>query len=145
MRRQFVQFHFSIIDVAGATIAVMGPLQHTFNCGLHMRRVRFPRHHGLAIQACITVHAWRTCRDACRGRCRYYRLMCNPQFYISVKRSKFTNQQQLIIKKTTSRYIFQGFSQCNATLIKLKIEELKKPPYNGCDYPSMLGLKVYPC
>ena len=46
------------------------------NCGLHMPmrrkcRERFPRHrlHSkplLAIPACITARAWRTCRDACR-------------------------------------------------------------------------------
>ena len=28
----------------------------------------FPRHRGLAIPTYITARAWRTCRDACRGR-----------------------------------------------------------------------------
>ena len=49
----------------------MGFLPDTSNCGLRMSRKcreRFPRHHGLAIQTCITARAWRTCRDACRDR-----------------------------------------------------------------------------
>ena len=48
----------------------------------------------LAIPACITARASRTCRDAChianqrcRGeRSRHSRRMCNPQFYVSGKR-----------------------------------------------------------
>ena len=31
-------------------------------------RERFPRYRGLAILTCITVLAWRACRDACRDR-----------------------------------------------------------------------------
>ena len=49
----------------------MDLLPDTQNCGLHMHREcreRFPRHSGLAILACITTRAWRTCRDACRDR-----------------------------------------------------------------------------
>ena len=49
----------------------MGLLPDTYNCGLRIRREcreRFPRHRGLAIPTCITVRAWRTCRDAYRDR-----------------------------------------------------------------------------
>ena len=49
----------------------MGLLPDTQNCGLRMRREcreRFPRHRRLEIPACITAHAWRTCRDACQDR-----------------------------------------------------------------------------
>ena len=49
----------------------MGLLPETYNCGLRMRlecRERFLRHRGLAIPTCITAHAWRMCRDACRDR-----------------------------------------------------------------------------
>ena len=35
---------------------------------MHPNRKRLPRHHGLAIPACITARAWRTCRDACQNR-----------------------------------------------------------------------------
>ena len=41
----------------------MGLFPDTQNCGLRMRREyreRFPRHHGLAITACIMARAWRT-------------------------------------------------------------------------------------
>ena len=64
---------------------------------LRMRREcrdRFPRHRGgLAIPKCITAHAWRACRDACRDRGfvwslwrgKHSRRMRNPQFYVSGK------------------------------------------------------------
>ena len=38
----------------------MGLLPDTKNCGLRMRRERFPRPCGLAIPTCITARAWRT-------------------------------------------------------------------------------------
>ena len=46
----------------------MGLLPGMSKCGLCMRREcreRFPRHRGLAISTCITVHA---CHDPCRDR-----------------------------------------------------------------------------
>ena len=49
----------------------MGLLPDTQNCGQRMGREcrkRFPICCGLAIPTCITAHAWRTCRDACRDR-----------------------------------------------------------------------------
>ena len=53
-----------------------------------------PRHRELPIPTCITVCAWRTCRDACaflwnrwwRKRSRHSRQMRHPQFCISGKR-----------------------------------------------------------
>ena len=50
-----------------------GLLPDTQSCGLCMRREcreRFPRHRSLEIPACISVRAWRTCRDACRDHQR---------------------------------------------------------------------------
>ena len=57
-------------------IRPMGLLPDTWNCGLRMRRDAgnvFPAtdvkgNHYIAIPACITARAWRTCRDACRDR-----------------------------------------------------------------------------
>ena len=46
--------------------ASMGLFPDMSNCGLRMRRERFPRHRGLAIATSIMACAWRTCRDACR-------------------------------------------------------------------------------
>ena len=48
----------------------IGLLPDTFNCGLRMRRECRERFlaPGLAISTFITSCAWRTCRDACRGR-----------------------------------------------------------------------------
>ena len=50
---------------------VVGLLPDIWNCGLPMRREcreRFPHHRGLAIPACISARASRTCRDVCRDR-----------------------------------------------------------------------------
>ena len=46
----------------------MGLLPDTYDCGLCMRRERFPRHLGLAIPTCFTARVYRTCRDACHDR-----------------------------------------------------------------------------
>ena len=49
----------------------MGLLPDLPICRLRMRREcqeRFSRHCRLAIPACITAHAWRTCRNACQDR-----------------------------------------------------------------------------
>ena len=59
------------LSLVGVVAPDMGLLPNTQKCGLRMRlecRERFPRHRGLAIPACITARAWRTCRDACRDR-----------------------------------------------------------------------------
>ena len=45
-----------------------GALEDTQNCGLRMRRERFPRHCGLAIPTRITTRASHTWCDACRDR-----------------------------------------------------------------------------
>ena len=46
----------------------MDLLPDTENCGLRMRRERFPRHWGVAIPTWITARGSRTRRDACRDR-----------------------------------------------------------------------------
>ena len=80
----------------------MGLLPDTWNCRLRMRREcreRFPlppisENRLLAIPACITARAWRTCRDACRD-CLHavtgktfpaFPAHAHPQFYVSGKR-----------------------------------------------------------
>ena len=53
------------------TFFVNGPLARYAKLRVRMRREcreRFPRHCRQVIPTCITARAWRTCRDACRGR-----------------------------------------------------------------------------
>ena len=66
----------------------------TENAGNIFPAIDFKGDRSLAIPACITVHVWRTCRDACRiadlqwlgERSRHSQRMRNPQFYVSGKR-----------------------------------------------------------
>ena len=57
--------------VARIILGRHGPLARYVKLRMHIRREcrgRLPRHRRLAIPTCITAHASRTCRDACRDR-----------------------------------------------------------------------------
>ena len=50
-------------------ISYHGPLARYVKLWVaHAPGTLFPHYRGLAIQTCITARAWRTSRDACRGR-----------------------------------------------------------------------------
>ena len=61
----------SVVNLITEVNPAMGLFPDTQNCGLRMRREcreGFHPQRGSTIPTCITVRAWRTCRDACRDR-----------------------------------------------------------------------------
>ena len=85
---------FNVMPWASYQIRKIARCACARNAGNVFPATDFKGNRGLAIPACITARAPRTCRDACRDSlpavagktARHFRRMRNPQLYVSGKR-----------------------------------------------------------
>ena len=76
----------------------------------------------LAIPACITARAWRTCRDACRDRLHAvtgktfpaFPAHAHPQFYVSGKRPMIAKCNGRCAPRTNTTFVADWTSYANA-------------------------------